>query len=705
MNSTPLTARALLFLVALTLVYSALGIIAILREGSWEQVPSWDCAHFHTLAIQAKRAVAADGLSGLATFWAHGTGVHAPLVPVTSGLFQLILGEHRWAAELVLVLGTFGLVTGTYVATTCLYGEATAYAVSALTLALPTVLGLSRTYFFEHPFTGLFALSMAALLSSDGLSKWRPIVLFGVLAGFASVTRTGAAVLFVGPAAVMSIGALRQSQPMTRLLRLVAGALLAIAIAATWYGPNLSAILQYIRSNTYGAHAGFFAGGSAFSFPNFLMYVEANVVEGFGVPLAALTIVAYILAGIGTRGRSLVSWIMGGLALAWWIDFILLLAGAQRVGARYFEPLMPFIAIAIVRAVACIPWMRLRIFLGVLVALGALHHVYGMTLGFAVPHASMTDGTAFIGPFRAWNHRSIFLDSACTVAMKDPRANLEIPEVVDRLEALNLPPGSFVYVLADHPFFQVNAIELEAVRRGHNWSFGTAPLLQEPDSPAWTNAITENLQGARAVVVREGGVSTIASGASGGSAASGDYAVRAKAAFEAMPVPWIDSRAPIALGDGSIARVLRMPSSAEVCRDVPLGLQAGMAQFEGKPFELEGRSVVATPKSIVVTISLRCRERPTEAPASFVHLLDGDRIIASKDEPAVTFSADAVPAEPPWRIVLRSVFVGERAQEAIVRRAQAAFGLLINPTTRVKVSRSDLPLDDVGTRIRLGPVR
>ena len=265
-NSTPLTARALLFLVALTLVYSALGIIAILREGSWEQVPSWDCAHFHTLAIQAKRAVAADGLSGLATFWAHGTGVHAPLVPVTSGLFQLILGEHRWAAELVLVLGTFGLVTGTYVATTCLYGEATAYAVSALTLALPTVLGLSRTYFFEHPFTGLFALSMAALLSSDGLSKWRPIVLFGVLAGFASVTRTGAAVLFVGPAAVMSIGALRQSQPMTRLLRLVAGALLAIAIAATWYGPNLSAILQYIRSNTYGAHAGFFAGGSAFRF-------------------------------------------------------------------------------------------------------------------------------------------------------------------------------------------------------------------------------------------------------------------------------------------------------------------------------------------------------------------------------------------------------------------------------------------------------
>jgi len=681
--------RAIAFVVAVAALHAGLSYVAIAREGSWRQVPSWDGAAFHGLALDAKHAAESDGVAGLVRFWMHGTGVHAPLVPVVSGLLQIVFGESRAVAEVVLPLATLAMVAGTFVAVSRLYGRATAYAASALATAFPIVLTLARCYFLEHPAAGMFALAMAALVASDAFDRRGPTLAFGVLAGLTCVTRSGAPAWLAGPTLVAAFVAMRRAQPIRRVARCAVAVVLAVALAATWYGPNLSAIATYLHRYTYGEQAAAYAGGSSFTLANLAYLLEANVVDGPGLPMAAVAAVALASAGIATRGGALRSAVMPALGAAWAIDLVLLWVAAQHTGARLFEPLMPIVAVGVVRSIAFVPWPRVRWGLAIAVALAALHHVVGMTLTFPVPHASLVDGAVRVGPVHLWNHRSSFLDGAAQVAMQDPDADLRIPAVVDRIETLRLAANAFVYVAADHPFFQVNSIRLEALRRRHTWVFGTAPMLRDRERPDWSSQIVSDALAADAVVVRAG-VGTLG---------AGDYEpelARDLLPFEAL----VPVGEPISLDDGSRVFVLRRAPQAEVVVEPPRGLMPAFATFEGERLALEGVSIHELGNARLVTLCLLAADRPNASPAIFVHLVDGETIVGAHDVAARPFgNSDAPSGDGPWRIVVRVRADGVIPADARARCEVAVGALAPDGVRRLRVD-SKLPVDDGGTRVR-----
>src|SRR5207237_10644556 len=105
-----------------------------------------------------------------------------------------------------------------------------------------------------------------------------------------------------------------------------------------------------------------------------------------------------------------------------------------------------------------------------------------------------------------WNHRDYFLGMAGDVGMATPDADMRISAIIDRLEPLGLGIAPFyVHVLSQHPFFQVNALRLEAERRGHHWTFLNAPSLEGAGREGWAQEVFAGMAFAHAMVARTGG--------------------------------------------------------------------------------------------------------------------------------------------------------------------------------------------------------
>src|SRR4030095_12091413 len=112
--------------------------------------------------------------------------------------------------------------------------------------------------------------------------------------------------------------------------------------------------------------------------------------------------------------------------------------------------------------------------LGIGVALLAIQHVAVMTFTFPVPQ-----GREFTS--RLWNHRNHFLAIAEQVP-NGRRGDFKVAEAIERLQDAGVRDHGLVVVIGDHPFFQVNALRLEALRRRHGWQF--TPRIDHPTTDA-----------------------------------------------------------------------------------------------------------------------------------------------------------------------------------------------------------------------------
>jgi 4-amino-4-deoxy-L-arabinose transferase-like glycosyltransferase len=487
------------------------------REGVWVQGPATDQAADLTTAWIFWRALAHADFASLARAWMHASPVHTPLVPFASALLMLAGGPSRLAAEAILPLSTAFWLIATYVVIARLYDRTTARWTAALASAFPVFLIYSRTYLFEHPLAAVFACACWALLRTEGFARTRASIVFGVLAGLTTLTRGGAGVFLTGPV-IVALAATPGADPggagwPLRAVNVTLATAIAVAMASTWYLPNLATFMEYVYRATYGADALLRTGGaSALSVANVRYYVVWVLAEGPGLPMAALAMVACVLAATDYTDRNTRSAtdytdsrsrrVDLAVAAVFAIDGVLLLAAAQHERARYFQPLMPLVALAIVRAVSGVrrPWVRQPI--AAAIALLALHHVAALSaIGFPVRPALRDP---YISDVPLWNHQTYLNSVLDYYGEPNARADFRVRDTIDALSRLSLPRDAAVATIeTPHPFFQPNALRLESVRREYEWRFVWSDPV-DPENPAAAAQVVANVN-PDVVLLRTGG--------------------------------------------------------------------------------------------------------------------------------------------------------------------------------------------------------
>jgi 4-amino-4-deoxy-L-arabinose transferase-like glycosyltransferase len=493
----------LVFPLVLAAIHAVLWWWANHREGVWLQVPATDQAHDLRTALILQRALANGDVHALVSGWVHASPVHTPLVPFASAVLMLVLGESRQAAEAVLPLATAVWLVATYAVVARLYDRATALKTTALASAFPVFLIYSRTYLFDHPLAAVFASACWALLMSDGSLRAAPSAGFGALAGLTALARGGGPAFLVGPV-IVTLASVRREGNWSRR-RWNCGVALAIAgaLAATWYLPNLEPFTDYVRRATYGDEASFRTGGTgAFSIANGEYYLTWLVAQGPGVPMAVVAVVAWIVTKMSRGVTPTDSSVARTLTLVFAIDFLLLVAAAQHEAARYFQPLMPLVALAVVRSVAAVPRIAVRRLLGGAVTVLALHHVTALSLTFGL--GRRITATPYVRALPLWDHTTYFRRLVDDYALRTPHDDFRIPETIDVLARIGLPSDAVIATLEPaHGFYQPNGLQLEAVRRQLDWQFVWSPPLDAADASSVARALpARHLD---AILLRSGG--------------------------------------------------------------------------------------------------------------------------------------------------------------------------------------------------------
>lgn len=465
-----------------------------------------DPAQFHTTALGFKRVLSEFNIGSFVREWIEADRVHAPLVPALSGFMMYLFGESIFAAELILPISTFVLFLSIFRIGEYLYNRKIAYASAFLFCCFPVAIIHSRHYLLEYPQAAFFAASIWAMLTSSNFSRWKPSILFGVLAACSALSRTGGPALYAGPGIVAFVALLRQPDPLERIIKYIVSISIAAALSASWYLPNINYIYEYLHDAVYGAVSQISTAGSAhaFSLESAKMYLGSIFYEGPGFPLACAAAIALGIGAFQTKGRSLRNAPALLLCSAFVIDFIILLIAAQAVGSRYFLPVIPAVAILIIWAISTIETPRLRIGFYLFSMMMGIYHIVALTFLISVPQPRYENDSFAIR--NLWFHRSIFLDHCARIDLKDPRADFHIGEVITKLQNAGVGGGASVYIMSDHPFFGPNSLQYRLRRSGIHWYVSAAPPLYYWDKdPNYIQKIFRELLANDAIIVRTGG--------------------------------------------------------------------------------------------------------------------------------------------------------------------------------------------------------
>jgi hypothetical protein len=380
--------------------------------------------------------------------------------------------------------------------------------------------------------------------------------------------------------------------------------LIAIAVSASWYVPNFHEIRDYIGGATIGSRSAFYTGGvPPLSWESARYYLIYIIYEGPGIPMAFCTALAVALLAV--RGR-FAAWIDGRLAallVLFAIDFCLLFPSGQRVGARYFLPVLPIVAIAIVRAMIGLGGGVAARWLRTATVVLALFPVVAITFLIRLQRESPGFTGESIAGFQLWDYRSLFRDLAESVAM-NPRADMKIPEVIDLAEKAGVPDGGMVLIIAEHPYFQAPALRLESLRRGHIWNFGAPEMLVYKESAEYFQDLDDMAASFDYVIARTGGINY---------ANDNDFSPIVRCALASGERRFDLVGDPLLLGDGSTARVFRRRDTRGVAREMPAEIPPVGARFSNgiQDFELAGFSAVVRKNRLYIKTWLRA-DRPVD---------------------------------------------------------------------------------------------
>ncbi|WP_207899253.1 ArnT family glycosyltransferase [Amycolatopsis pittospori] len=231
------------------------------RQG---QILEIDEAGYIGMALNDHYAAVRDGVLG----WIQAVeapGIQAPVTPALTSLQFFVTGTSVVAAFAVPMLAGLAIILLTHAVANRVAGRPFAWLATALVATMPGVIVEARAYHFGAPAAAVTLAAIYFLIRSEGLTKTRSTIAFGVFVGLMPLTRT-MIIAFV-PALVLAafIQAVLSPDRKKSLIRFGIAAVAAVGVAAIWLIPNGAQVYRYLtgfgygpQSAEYGTEAGIF---------------------------------------------------------------------------------------------------------------------------------------------------------------------------------------------------------------------------------------------------------------------------------------------------------------------------------------------------------------------------------------------------------------------------------------------------------------
>ncbi|HYK90504.1 MAG TPA: glycosyltransferase family 39 protein [Acidobacteriota bacterium] len=403
--------------------------------------PAWDMALHQTYALNYYPS--SDSAAHPLPLWRR-SGNYPPFVHIAIAFLYWLFHAGAHIAAIVNLPATFLLFCALYILVAELVNERSAVWTCALTSLIPLMIWLSRETILDYWLCAWVAVSLVALRRTRGFASARASLLFGCTLGMGLLTKWLFAGYLAAPLAYVCIQA-RIWKESRRVVHLADALLVGEAIAALWYAPNLSSLINFFFDN---ARIGIQEGEPpVFSLQSFIYYLR--LLEGyqlFGL-LFALLVVAILAthAGEPLKDRGfLLSTIAGG-----WLAMTLLRTKDPRFTMPLLGLLMIFPAVWLESLKGSRGW---RLFKGSLVAILAVQ-AYAINFGIPWLPRSVILARGYQGSTRwDWN---LYMQEFYGIFGPPRREDWKLDQIFRRMlrEDTKQSPPLRVAVLPDLPRF------------------------------------------------------------------------------------------------------------------------------------------------------------------------------------------------------------------------------------------------------------
>jgi 4-amino-4-deoxy-L-arabinose transferase-like glycosyltransferase len=365
-----------------TQVAIALAIALAIANGVWlllnSSVPSWDEAHYLSVALDYQRSLEGGGLIELLRAVKDADPAHGPLFTVALTPFIWIFGaSNRSGLILNLCFAPFLFFCAGQIAWAMFRNWQARLLAMLLVGGTPLMVGLGHHVLQDFLLVTFATAAVLFLWNSEGFQRRGMTIGMAAAMGAGTLTKVTFPLFLVGPLAVVvlrvlvglfsdrdELGGLRVDRRKLAI-NLGIAVVVFLVIAFAWYGPNFSATLDYIRSTTSGP----LAEGAG---PEHPLTFHAITTFTLGVINYNLTWIVMLLGlvavaldwerilGLFSRPRRAEPLWKLAFLLAWAVIPYLSVALAHNQDVRLMAPAFPAVCVLAAGAVSYIRWPRVR---------------------------------------------------------------------------------------------------------------------------------------------------------------------------------------------------------------------------------------------------------------------------------------------------------------------------------------------------------
>jgi urease gamma subunit/cbb3-type cytochrome oxidase subunit 3 len=467
-------AKAKLISYVLLFVLIAGSIAADIVWTSLNRAPAfWDPADYLALSQKYQVYLKSQGLDGL--WWAYGNleVSRAPLLPILALPFYMALGNHQASAMCVNYLAIIVLCVSIYGIGRLIRDRWLGVIAAYLTMMTPALFGLSREFFVEFPMAAAIAATLYFCLRAHKMRHYASVPLIAVSVAATMLFKVNFPIFIALPIVLILLWrayhvVIRDSAThLSAIITTLVGIMIAIAVAATWYVPNLKYWLSFMMQNVVGARGAVYGASTA----DYLTEEARSAFLSYHVLALLLLLLLSIVVWIVRRqGKAAVEYTdmrgMGIVAVAaWFAGALYVCLSAADKDVRILFPALPALAVLLAmgyRAMAsgwrAVPATVLLLFPLVAFMNFSFRGQYDATVEFRPDKAKVDiwSGDYFLGlkPLTPYVHAPNSRDWKGKEIVEFVERN--ISEVLARSIARNPESGVGVCVVPNSPYLQPN---------------------------------------------------------------------------------------------------------------------------------------------------------------------------------------------------------------------------------------------------------
>jgi Dolichyl-phosphate-mannose-protein mannosyltransferase/LmeA-like phospholipid-binding len=300
--------------------------------------PDWDPAKHLTSSLRYYHALQDPGIfKNRLTALLNVDDYYPPLAPLAASLFYFVLPSDSDTATWVLNQLFLGLLLiATYRLGLRMYTPETGGLAAMAVTSFPIITIQSRTYMLDLPVTAMTALGMYALLRTENFRHRGASILFGVIAGLATLTKWTFLFFILLPLTYALAKAVKAEDRLTRLKNSLAVFSVWGLVGLPWFLAHFSSLI--FTSIKFGYTAGVRKGDPEIFTMGSLLYYATLLPMQVLLPWIVcflIGLVFYFRHEV-KRNPLLILWILGGYAI---------LTLLRNKDGRFILPFIPAVAL------------------------------------------------------------------------------------------------------------------------------------------------------------------------------------------------------------------------------------------------------------------------------------------------------------------------------------------------------------------------